>query len=511
MTSLYKKLLASSSWSLLFLVGLAFILRLPLLNGSLWLDEAAQAIESSRPFSQQLQIVDDFQPPLLHYLTFFSIHFGQAFGLGQNEAWLRFWGALLPGLVTVVMTYLLGKKLFNKKVAFFAGLLLTTSSYHIFFSQELRPYSLPIPFALLSTYSLLNFNKKKNAHFFFALWSVLGLYSSYLYPFLLIAQALYLFRLWRSGEERIFIRSLISLVLIVLAFLPWLPFFLGQLQAGQALRGNLTGWENVVGSSQIKSLLLVPLKFLFGVSDLEFNFYYLASLALAVILSILLLAKNWLASKKQNSFLMIVYFLILPLLVSWLVSFLVPVLQPKRVLYLLPFFYLAVAYLACNLRSKLGQALIILLLLINILSLKNYWQNPKLQREDWRGLISEINHKFPIKNSIAVFAFTEPFAPWRYYQKEDFATLSTETYDLRTVENPAEEFKSLANYDYVLLFDYLRDLSDPGNQLPDIIRNLGYSETSYLDYPNIGFVRVYTKDSKQNLADIQKENNENWN
>lgn len=42
---------------------LALALRLPLLGGSFWLDEAAQYLESARPFSQQLAIREDFQPP----------------------------------------------------------------------------------------------------------------------------------------------------------------------------------------------------------------------------------------------------------------------------------------------------------------------------------------------------------------------------------------------------------------------------------------------------------------
>ena len=62
---------------------LALILRLPFLNGSFWMDEAAQALESARPLSQQLDIIPDFQPPLIHLILHFAMY------LGREEWWLR--------------------------------------------------------------------------------------------------------------------------------------------------------------------------------------------------------------------------------------------------------------------------------------------------------------------------------------------------------------------------------------------------------------------------------------
>jgi len=174
--------------SLLWLILIfALLLRLPLLTGCFWLDEAAQALESVRPFSQQLEIINDFQPPLLHYL----VHFAAKVTI--TEWWLRLWGALIPGLVTIWATIKLGEKLFNKQVGLTAGLLLATSSFHVFYSQELRPYSLPAMWAMLSTLLLF---KKDFSWWQFAGITILGLYSSYLYPFLLLPQ------LWLIGKQQ---------------------------------------------------------------------------------------------------------------------------------------------------------------------------------------------------------------------------------------------------------------------------------------------------------------------
>ena len=211
-----KKLWHQHNLIILILV-LALGLRLPLLNGSFWLDEAAQALESSRPWSQQLDIAGDFQPPLIHLVLFFSLKVSTA------EWWLRSIVALLPGLVTIWATYEVGRRLVNQKAGIIASLLLTTSSFHIFYSQELRPYSLPTMWAVLSWLPLLRAIKLKKfsrLHWFsYILITLLGFYSSYLYPFFWIAQFL-----WVAWQERHKLREMIvSATLVGLGFLPWLP------------------------------------------------------------------------------------------------------------------------------------------------------------------------------------------------------------------------------------------------------------------------------------------------
>ena len=104
---------------LYLILFLAFILRLPLLNGSFWMDEAAQALEIIRPLSQQLDIVADFQPPLLHLILHFAQYFSHA------EWWLRTIGALIPGLVTIFFSYKLAEKLFNKSLCLPSSINLT--------------------------------------------------------------------------------------------------------------------------------------------------------------------------------------------------------------------------------------------------------------------------------------------------------------------------------------------------------------------------------------------------
>ncbi len=469
---------------------LAFILRLPLLNSSFWLDEAAQFLESARPLSAQLQIKDDFQPPLMHLLTFFNIRFGILFGLEKTEWWLRLLPSLIPGVITIWAIYQIGLQISNRKTALLSSLFLTTSSFHIFYSQELRPYSLPAMIGTLATWQMLKALKVNKNFIFFLLLSIFGLYASYLYPFLLFSQLAYLLYKKLDFKKIILICSV-----VFLSFLPWLPKFLEQLQAGQNLRLNMPGWEKVVSLPQFKTLLLVPMKFIFGLSDLQLNFAYIF-LALIIFLPIFYFI--YLDSKKKNEKLFFFFFLLfLPLATSWLISFLVPVLQAKRVLFLLPLFALLEAILITSHQKKyphLSKILLSSIIAINLFSTIAYWRKPQLQRENWRALSQEIAQKFPKQSTAIVFSFDNAFAPWIFYDQVDYKTFSTGVFYSNKLPNMAESFKNLSNYRYVLVFDYLRDLTDPDNLVLKTVQDLGFKAVGVLDYPNIGFVRIYSQD-----------------
>ena len=147
------------SFLLILLLGLALGLRLPFLDGSFWLDEAAQALESTRPWYLQLTIAQDFQPPLLHLI----VHLVQY--VSHAEWWLRLFGAVIPGLISIYYAIKIAKRYVGFTESIWLGLLLATNSFHVFFSQELRPYALPAAFASASWWVLLQFLEKDKKKF----------------------------------------------------------------------------------------------------------------------------------------------------------------------------------------------------------------------------------------------------------------------------------------------------------------------------------------------------------
>jgi hypothetical protein len=277
------------------------------------------------------------------------------------------------------------------------------------------------------------------------------------------------------------------------AFLPWLQIFQLQLAAGGEGRQSLPGWESVVSIPQLKSIPLVAGKFIYGVLDLSPTPFFVLTGGALLLVGSWILYQLWRQKKKlelSQVQLLLVWFLV-PLISAWIVSFWIPVVQPKRVLFLLPAMYILMALIFEKIRTRPTQwAILALLFGLNLFGTVSYYVNPQLQREDWRQSHQEIVTDYP-SDSIVVFAFPEPYAPWRWYDDGRYPTLVTGTLHVNQVDDLTEIVEKATDYTYIIVFDYLRDLSDPDRQLETEIEAFGYKLIELKQYPNIGFVRIY--------------------
>jgi len=192
----------------------------------------------------------------------------------------------------------------------------------------------------------------------------------------------------------------------------------------------------------------------------------------------------------------------LPLFVSWLVSWIVPVVEPKRLLLSLAGFYGLLSYLVIlAIKQKkrfvlhVGYLLIFILFGLNIWSTSNYYANAKLQREDWRLLITKLEQTYPKEDTLALFIFPDPFAPWRWYASPEIQTLTTQSIYI-TEDTPLRDLlEPTLDYSYVIMFDYLQDLTDPNRLVTLELQKFGFQETGSFSSANLGFVRVFTNQS----------------
>lgn len=489
-----KKPLSNQKTTSIIIVGilcLGLFFRLPLLNNSFWLDEAAQALESIRPLSQQLEIAHDFQPPLFHLLVhFFS-------GVSHAESWLRS-TSVIAGLVMIWATYQMTRYIWNQQVAIISSLLLITNSFHIFYSQELRPYAFAGMFASLSWYILILYTRqlkaqKKTLLASFVALSIAGVYTTYLFPFCLVGQLLYLLIASRT-------KALSSVILIggvtTMAFLPWLPEFRQQLAVSSELRVRTPNWEHVVSTPQFKALPLVFGKFLFGNVDLEISPIFILPLLLVVATSIAIIGTDKSKYFSLHPVLMLCW-LIFPVLAAWSVSFFIPVLQAKRVLFSLPALEILFAVLIYQgihaKKNTAGLVLALLVFSIHITSTLLYYTNPMYQRENWKSVITQIDKAYSPSDTIVVFRFDYVFAPWDWYDHKTFRFIVTGTGTKTALSEIDQAMKPALDYDQVIVFDYLRDLTDPNHFVEQWLESYNYHQTQLIDGKVMGFVRVYTK------------------
>lgn len=457
---------------IIFILLLGLILRLILINQSLWLDEAAQVIESARPLSEQFNIQGDFQPPLFHLLLHFWMR------LGTSESWMR----LLTVIISVFSIYLFYKiclKLLDKKFALFSSLLMAINPYAIYYSQELRPYPLTVLLSLLIVWGYI-----KNSLFIVVLGMTLFLYTSYFAPFFIIALLICSIIEGRKKIKWLIRNTIISIIF----FLPWIPKFYEQFITGTSLTTTLPGWGNAVSLPTIKAIPLVFAKFFLGRMTIDNKIIY--GLIIIFLISIFFYLYYKIYSKKYFYFFTCLFFI--PLISVALVNFVIPILDPKRILFILPLFIGIIAYGIFYLRK--AQKILIVLYVVSsfIYGLFQYYTNPRFQREQWKQAVDFVETNGD-GTQITLFAFPEPFAPYLWYEKKkiysfgiakNFVVRSTDIQYLKDI---------IPQRRRIFYFQYLSELTDPQSKIPKFLLENGFILTQTHDFPGVGFIYQYDK------------------
>ncbi len=242
-----------------FILVFALILRLVAINQSFWLDEAIQVLESNNTFLKIWQIPADFHPPFFHYIAHFWLLLG-------HDEWLARLLPVILGLGSIYFTYLLIKLLYSRLIGLISALFLATSPFHIYYSQEFRPYMLSCLLATASIYLFFRYLKTdRSIDFFLILANLLGLYSTYFFPFIILGELAVCLIYYRQ-RLKLFI---INLLLSFLFFIPWLPMFVTQLSVGSGWAKAYDVWSGSVAIPLVKALPLVLAKFWLG--NISFN------------------------------------------------------------------------------------------------------------------------------------------------------------------------------------------------------------------------------------------------
>ncbi|WP_243357742.1 glycosyltransferase family 39 protein [Fundidesulfovibrio terrae] len=163
----------------------------------------------------------DSSPPLLHLILHPVLALGAA-----SETWVKL-PSVLAGILTVLVLYPLGTRLYGGRSGLFASALLSLSLYHLQYSREARPYSLYLLLAATSLWLLVRaLESNRPRHWALYAASLAGaLYASYLGGANLLAQGLFLAGLaaGRALPAGRLVPAALALGAAALAYLPWLP------------------------------------------------------------------------------------------------------------------------------------------------------------------------------------------------------------------------------------------------------------------------------------------------
>jgi len=433
--------------------------------------------------------VSDFHPPLFYILLKYWMRL-----FGTSEIIVRL-PSVIFSLLAIIVIYIIGKKLYDKKTAFVSSILLATSPLYIYYSQEARMYMLA---SLLTALSVLFFvllleQDKIKYWVGFILSTAVLLYTDYLPYLMLPTYALYLF-IVRKKTKGVTLKSFIPALILITAFC--IPLFIyifpKQIHGGLNIASRLPAWASVVGGSTPKDLALVFIKFTIGRISLDDKVLYAILLVPLAGFIGLLFSVSWLRISTKRSF--VWFWFLLPITFSFIISFFIPVFSYFRLIFVLPAFYLILASAITNLNWSLPtRVMLSIMLVINLSCSFIYLINPKFHREDWKSATSYVQQN-STNNTIVMFESTNSIAPFVYYNNDfvqAWGVLDSINPDPTNVQINVNKFLDGSNKVY--LFQYLSPITDPQGLVYTSLTNAGFSNTATKDFNGVGFVYEFTR------------------
>lgn len=428
---------------LLLLAGilLGFALRLHRLGAeSLWYDETVSVHLARKPIAEMIaHTAGDIHPPGYYLL----LHFWQQLTsptLAHGLEFLYAWPSLCAGVLLLALIYALGRSLFDPPTALIALWLAVVNPFQLWYSQEVRMYTVGAALALLCLWTALRFVDRTagaTSHHSLARWLVVyalgaaaGMYTLYYFVFWLVGvNIVVLWLLWRDADRSRRITAWLSAQLgALLIFLPWLPIFVRQ-AVDPPVPPWRTPWDST--AALLASLAETLAALFVGQSPPAHVNWPWALLVAAVIVGIfiamftakkqertrtsdeeedqrLALRRSALSPHFQSGLLLTFCVVFLPILQLYLLTaFITPIYHVRYVFLYAPLFVLIPALgmrLAWQWRRLAATVALLLWLAISAAAVLSFWCDPLYRADDHRSAVATLASQWRPGDAILVNA-----------------------------------------------------------------------------------------------------------
>lgn len=301
-------------------------------------------------------------PPLFKFMLYFWRF------LGESEFVLRLLPALF-GIFSVLLIYQVGKTLFDKRTGLLSALLLSISPFHIYYSQELRAYTLVTFLALLSIYYLVDALKKDQwpSWACFVIFTILCLYSNNIAVFLLAAENLYFFIFYGKCKDLAGKWLRVQFIILFL-YMPTLIIIIDQIINKQIY--EIFFW--------VPKPSLFTFIHTFNVFNLGYNNTKTVYLSSLFLFSLLFLFGIWAGKKEKKSTALLLFWLFTPFVFVITISLILKgnsIYLYRIFLFVLPAYCIIVANGLIKIKKYIAYLSLACILFLSRLSLDNYYQN----------------------------------------------------------------------------------------------------------------------------------------
>lgn len=327
---------------LLLLVLLGLELRVAVSNVPLWYDEGHSVLIAIKDFPfgiNNFLFTKDFQhTPFYFYFLHFWIKI-----FGGSEVLLRMSSAIF-GIATIPLTYIVGKKLYDRNVGIISAILVTVSPLLVYYSIEIRMYSMVTFLAVLSMNYLLDFDEKGDKKSLIKL-----VVANTLIPYLLIggivfnigqvvSYLIYLFVTQKENVEKIgkfIVYQVYQLILLIPYFVIAIYY---AVQRSDFIMFHIPPFEfmHFVGNLQNYFGTRVGMLFWVNYMPIYINFIFFVAVIIPIIYFICALIR---AFKEKNSKL---FFVFSTVIISYVIILIfamlkVVVIVPRYTIFIAPF------------------------------------------------------------------------------------------------------------------------------------------------------------------------------
>lgn len=420
------------------IVGLAGILRFMLLShNSVWYDEAFVVWVARHRWGDLLGLLQatEFHPPL-HYLMMKA----WIAAAGPREAVIRVPSACF-GLLTVVLTYALLRRLWSEPIAFTGSFLVAISPFEVMASQDGKMYALLGTLVVASTLALLEAVERGGVRPWIVYAAVAALlpYTHYLGFTVLAAHGAWV----AACERRRLLAWCAAAIVVAVLFVPWLPYWAGQLThlRSAPVWGRDSMDRNVLGLLGLfafgGSLFHMP-GFFFSNSPLS----DLGMVAILLPFLIVLGVGVYVGAPERRAISLVGLLLVIPVGGMILLNLAKPTFIPRWFSFLDPFFAAVLARGIVGIpggvrrearASVAAFAITGLLVLPSLPVLNHYYYDPDFHPYQWRQAATIVRERtLPgdlllyghLQNRLAfTYYFTAPNAEMEVLPDRDYATL----------------------------------------------------------------------------------------
>ncbi len=371
----------------LLILGLAKFYKID--SASIWLDEAQSLTQAQKSISEILTYTTKDQNAPLYFIM---LHFWTGL-FGNTEFSLRALSTLFS-ILTAPLIFVFARKYINLNTALFASMLFAFSDIHLYYAQEARSFSF-IGFSCVVSFLLfksLHENDKKVylKIFLLSLVNSAMVYAHYISVFIAISQ-FFIALIFIKTEKKFTKRIFLSCVLCVLLFLLWVGHIISNVPKEGVFwlsKPNFGSIKGIFISFSGNKVLTVIFMLILIAGILKFIYQYY---------------KSELTEKQNYILVILVTWTFLPIIATYLLSFVTPVFLIRYLLFSSIGMFLLIGYFISELfeNNYLKISITIPIFFLSILTL-NFGAT---KGENWIAAVKKVKELKDMESDVLLSAY----------------------------------------------------------------------------------------------------------